>query len=32
MDALKQWKFTPGQMGGQDVDVALKVVINFKLQ
>jgi TonB family protein len=32
IDALKQWKFTPGQKGGQGVDVALTVEVNFNLQ
>jgi len=32
MDALKQWKFSPGKKDGQDVDVALSIAINFRLQ
>jgi TonB family protein len=31
-DALKQWKFRPGTKGGQNVDVALNIEINFNLR
>jgi len=31
IDALKQWKFSPAQKDGKDVDVALNFVINFHL-
>ena len=32
IDALKQWKFRPGNKGGQNVDVALNIEINFILR
>ena len=33
IDALKQWKFRPGKnKGGQNVDVALNIEINFNLR
>jgi TonB family protein len=32
MDALKQWKFTPGQKGGEAVDVTVNVEVNFNLR
>jgi len=31
VSAVKQWKFSPGQKDGQDVDVALNIEINFNL-
>ena len=32
VDALKQWKFSPGQKDGHAVDVALTVEVNFNLR
>jgi TonB family protein len=32
LDALKEWKFNPGQKDGQAVDVALNVEVNFNLK
>ncbi len=32
ISALQQWKFTPGMVAGQPVDVALNVEINFSLR
>jgi TonB family protein len=32
MDALKQWKFSPAQKDGKDVDVAINVEVNFNLK
>jgi len=31
IDALKQWKFSPGAKNGQDVDVVVNIEINFNL-
>jgi TonB family protein len=31
IDALKQFKFSPGKKDGQDVDAVLKIGINFRL-
>jgi TonB family protein len=32
VDAMKQWKFSPGNKDGQAVDVALNVEVNFNLK
>jgi TonB family protein len=32
VDAIKQWKFSPGQKDGQAVDVALNIEVNFNLK
>ena len=29
VDAIKQWKFIPGQKDGQAIDVALNIEVNF---
>jgi len=31
IDALKQWKFTPSQKDGKDVDVTLNFMFNFQV-
>jgi TonB family protein len=31
VDAIKQWRFTPGQKGGQAVDVALNIEVNYHM-
>jgi TonB family protein len=32
VDAMKQWKFIPGQKDGHTVDVALNIEVNFNLR
>jgi TonB family protein len=32
VDAIKQWKFSPGQKDGQAVDVGLNIEVNFDLR
>ena len=31
VEAVKQWKFKPGTMNGQPVDVIFNLTVNFKL-
>jgi len=31
IDAIKQWRFQPGQQNGQNTDIALNVEVNFNL-
>ena len=31
IDAIKQWRFQPGQQNGQNADIALNVEVNFNL-
>jgi TonB family protein len=32
IDALKQWRFQPGQQNGQNADIALNVEVNFNIE
>ena len=32
IDAIKQWRFRPGQQNGQNVDIAINVEVNFNLR
>jgi TonB family protein len=32
IDAVKQWRFRPGQQNGQNVDIAINVEVNFNLR
>jgi TonB family protein len=32
IDAIKQWRFRPGQQNGQNVDIAINIEVNFNLR
>jgi TonB family protein len=32
LEALRQWRFEPGRMGGEPVDVLFNLTVNFKLR